>query len=288
MLRSRLKSGLYFIAELGQNHQGDINIAKLMVDSLVGSGVSAIKSAKRNIDVCLSEDQKSLIYDNPNSFGKTYYDHRKALELSELEYEELKEYSESKGFDFISSFTDLPSMEFLVNIGTKVLKIASQRVTDIGLLEATARRHTDCIIMSTGMSDKLNIDTMVDIFNNNRYRYLLQCTSVYPCPNNLINLNVMHTYKIMYPGMDGIGFSGHHTSIGPDIAAYTMGYNILERHYTLDRSWKGTDHAASLGADGIKYIIKYTDQIHEASGSSNKQILDEELPAIQKLRDTIK
>ena len=133
---------LYFIAEIGQNHQGDINIAKKMVDQLVGTGVSAIKTAKRDIDTCLSEEQKKSLYNNPNSFGKTYYEHRKALELSHEDFIELKNYSESIGFDFISSFTDENSLNFLVHeCGVKYLKIASQRMADVELLKKAALKN---------------------------------------------------------------------------------------------------------------------------------------------------
>ena len=275
---------LYFIAELGQNHQGSLSIAKKMVDSLVGSGVSAVKTAKRDIDTCLSEDQKKMIYDNPNSFGHTYYDHRKALELSHSEFEELKEYAEKKGFDFISSFTDIPSVEFLKNIGLNKIKIASQRITDIKLLQHTANIFDGEIYMSSGMSSIDDIDKMIKIFEENT-KYLLQCTSVYPCPNNLLNLNVIKKYQSLYIGkVDGFGFSGHHAGIAPDIAAFLNGAEIIERHYTLNRAWKGTDHAASLGLDGIHKIIKYTNEIQDAVGSYDKEILDEEQPAIKKLR----
>ena len=289
MLKSNLKTGLYFIAEFGQNHQGDINIAKQMVDSLIGSGVSAIKTAKRDIDTCMSEKQKNMIYDNLNSFGKTYYEHRKALELSNCEFVEFKNYAESKGFDFISSFTDENSLRFLIDIGVKYLKIASQRITDIPLLEKANELFDGTIIMSSGMSTLEDVYNMVNIFRNQKYKYLLQCTSVYPCPEEYININVLQTYKEMVSLLvDGFGLSGHHSSIAPDIAVWLKGFPIIERHYTLNRSWKGTDHSASLGIDGIKYIIKFTNQIYDALGSYEKEILDAELPAINKLRQDLK
>ena len=126
---------VYFIVEIGQNHQGSIDVAKQLVDSLDGLPVSCIKTAKRDIDTCLTEEQKNMIYDNPNSFGRTYYEHRKALELSKDNFIELKNYVESKGYDFISSFTDENSLDFLVDIGVTGLKLASQRLADYNLLE---------------------------------------------------------------------------------------------------------------------------------------------------------
>jgi len=274
---------VYFIAEIGQNHQGDINIAKKMVDSLKGLPVSCIKTAKRDIDTCLSEEQKSMIYDNPNSFGKTYYEHRKALELSHDHFIEFKEYVESAGFDFISSFTDKNSLDFLCDIGISGLKIASQRTSDLELLKATNKKGLP-VILSTGMSSLADIDAAVDILSDVELD-ILQCTSTYPCPEEELNLNVIPMYMKRYAGkVNRVGFSGHHAGVAPDIAAYMLGAQIIERHYTLDRAMKGTDHPGSLELSGIQYILKYIDQIQKALGSSNKEIQQSELPALKKLR----
>lgn len=285
-MRARLqeikeKHGVYFIAELGQNHQGSLAIAKQMIDSLIGSGVAAVKTAKRDIDVCLTEEQKQMIYDNSNSFGHTYYEHRKALELSMSDFRELKYYAESKGFDFISSFTDLPSLEFLCNIDTKILKIASQRLADWELLKETAQKNKP-IIISSGMSSIDDVDKVMEIFKYNQ-KYLLQCTASYPCAEENINLNVINTFRQRYI-TDGFGLSGHHTGIAPDIAAYCMGVDIIERHYTLRRDMKGTDHAASLELSGVKYIMKYIKEIRQSMGTNEKMVLNCELSAIKKLR----
>lgn len=280
------KNGVYFIAEIGQNHQGSLKIAKELVDSLKGTGVAAIKTAKRDIDVCLSETQKNTIYNNPNSFGKTYYEHRKALELSREEFIELKEYSEKSGFDFISSFTDLPSLNLLNEIGIECIKIASQRLADFKLLKAAAATHLPTII-STGMSSIKDVDEVVEIFKDSE-KYLLQCTSTYPCPNNELNINVINTYKDRYKNkIDGVGFSGHHTGIAADLAAYMSGSLIIERHYTLDRSMKGTDHAASLELRGVENILKYISQIRESMGTSDKILIESEKVALNKLRSDL-
>ncbi|MDX2301302.1 MAG: N-acetylneuraminate synthase family protein [Microscillaceae bacterium] len=275
--------GVYFIAEIGQNHQGQLDIAKKMVDSLVGTGVAAIKTAKRDIDTCLSEEQKNMIYDNPNSFGRTYYEHRKALELSKDDFIELKNYTEAAGFEFFSSFTDENSLDFLVEIGVRYLKIASQRLADYELMKKTAAKGLPMII-STGMSNIEDVDKIIEIFANNE-KYLLQCSSIYPCPESELHLNVMKTYQERYKGkIVGVGFSGHHAGIAPDIAAYMLGAEIIERHYTLSRAWKGTDHAASLEKRGIEYILKYIAQVKDSLGSFEKVVLEGEKPAMKKLR----
>ena len=277
------KHPVYFIAEVGQNHQGNIQIAKKLVDSLKGLPVSCIKTAKRDIETCLTEEQKKMIYDNPNSFGRTYYEHRKALEFSKDEFIEFKEYV---GFDFISSYTDLNSLDFLVDIGISGLKIASQRVADIKLLEATSKTNLP-IILSTGMSNIGDVDRAVDILSNNE-KYVLQCTSTYPCPENELNLNVIPMYKKRYENkIDGVGFSGHHIGVASDVAAYMLGATIIERHYTLDRSMKGTDHVGSLEKKGLEYILNYISQVEQALGTDSKKVLESEMPALKKLRGDI-
>lgn len=275
---------LYFIAEIGQNHQGSLQIAKQMIDSLIGSGINAIKTAKRDIDICLTEEQKNKIYNNNNSFGKTYYEHRKALEFSFEEFYELKKYSELRGFDFISSFTDSNSFDFLKSIELKKIKIASQRITDIKLLEYVSKNYCDTVYMSSGMSNIKDIDKMIEIFKNNK-KYLMQCSSIYPCPEKFINLRVLKTYRSKYKNcVDGFGFSSHNMNIAPDIAAFTLGADIIERHYTLDRNMKGTDHKASLELKDIRQLVKYVKQVESCLGTSEKNILENEQEAIKKLR----
>jgi len=277
---------VYFIAEIGQNHQGDINIAKQMVDSLKGLPISCIKTAKRDIDVCLSEKQKNMIYDNANSFGMTYYEHRNALELSKDEFIELKDYVENAGFDFISSYTDINSLDFLCDIGISGLKIASQRITDIDLIDATSNTGLP-VIISSGMSSIEDIDMVVNILKHNE-KYVLQCTSTYPCPDDELNLNVIPMLRDRYKErIDGVGFSGHHSGIAPDIAAYMLGSRIIERHYTLSRTMKGTDHAASLEYKGVENILKYINQVKTSLGTSEKRVLDSEQIAIKKLRSDL-
>ena len=275
---------VYFIAEIGQNHQGKIEIAKKMVDSLKGLPVSCIKTAKRDIDVCLTSEQKNMVYKNPNSFGETYYEHRKALELSYDDFVELKNYVENSGFDFISSFTDLNSLDFLCEIGISGLKVASQRNTDISLLKECAKINLP-IILSTGMCNISDVDEAVNLMYKNRDLYVLQCTSSYPCSETDLNLNVISTYIERYKEkIKGVGFSGHHAGVASDVAAYMLGAKIIERHYTLDRSMKGTDHASSLEIQGVIYVLNYIEQVSKALGSCEKKILSSELPALKKLK----
>jgi len=255
-----------------------------MVDVFSQFPISAIKTAKRDIDICLSEEQKNMPYLNPNSFGETYYEHRKALELSKDEFIELKAYVENKGLDFFSSFTDNNSLDFLIEIGVKKLKIASQRVSDIPLLEAASQSGLD-VIISSGMSTIEDIETAVDIFDNN-VKWLLQCTSCYPNKESDVNLAVINTYRDIFgKRIQEYGLSGHHVGLIPDILAvccYRVG--VIERHVTLSRAMKGTDHAASLEPAGVEKIIRYIDQGLNSIGSPDKKILECEYPSIKKLK----
>jgi len=279
---------VYFIAEIGQNHQGDINIAKRMVDVFSSLGVSAIKTAKRDIDTSLTEEQKNRIYDNPNSFGYTYYEHRKALELELDEFRELKDYTESKGLDFFSSFTDANSLDFLVEIGVKRLKIASSRMVDYGLLEAAAKTGLP-VVISTGMSDMADVERAVSIFENQE-KWLLQCTSCYPNSEGNVNLEAIRIYRKAFgEKIAHYGLSGHHVGLIPDIIAVCCyGATIIERHVTLSRAMKGTDHAASLEPSGVERILRYIHQGLVSKGSGDKKVLDCEIPFRDKLRGDIK
>jgi N-acetylneuraminate synthase/sialic acid synthase len=253
-----------------------------MVDVFAKYPISAIKTAKRDIDSF--PEWKDTPYINRHSYGKTYYEHRKALELSKKEFVELKKYVESAGLDFISSFTDENSLDFLFDIGIKYLKVPSQRMKDKILLSRAA--STDIpTILSAGMCDQADVDEALAFFWNLE-KYLLQCTSVYPCPEELLNLKVLESWidRYSYDYINGFGLSGHHVGIAPDILAYGLGADIIERHVTLCRASKGTDQAASLEPKGVEMILKYIAQCRAAMGSGNKKILPEELPAIKKLR----
>lgn len=272
----------YIIAEIGQNHNGSLETAKEMVDSLVGTGVNAIKTAKRDID-SFQEEWKTKPYINKNSFGKTYYEHRCALELSKKEFLELSAYSREKGFDFISSFTDIPSFNFLAyQVRPDYYKIASSRVTDLKLLN-----HISCFdvpfILSTGMSEMGEIIRAEAIL---RPKIILQCTSSYPTQSKDVNLDVINRYKFVFDDNIKIGISGHYNSVLIDLMAYSMGAEVIERHYTLDKTQKGTDHQCSLDLSDLKELCGLLEFAKVAKGSDDKKVLECELPAIEKLRES--
>lgn len=274
----RINKDVYFIAEIGQNHNGSLKTAMQMVDSLVGTGVSAIKTAKR----CIDKNKKlweAIPYDNEFSYGKNYYNHRRALELNDAEFMALKEYAEKAGFDFISSFTDIESLQYLVMIGVKILKIASQRMTDYQLINEL-KKYDLPIIASCGMCNMDGIKVIEKMLEGKEL-YFLQCTSEYPTKDENINLNVLKNDIFC-------GISGHWEGIIPDFAAYSMDARIIERHYTLDKNGKGRDHAASLSLYEIKNLMHHINTINKIKGSQEKEILLCEHEAITRLRADIR
>lgn len=268
----------YFIAEIGQNHQGSIDLAIDMVDSLVGTGVNAIKTAKRDVN-SFPKEWDTMPYDNPNSFGKTYGEHRRFLELSDDDFIYLAKYVKMRGFDFISSFTDIPSFNFLFKyIQPRYYKIASSRAVDYDLLKWVAQ-HNVPVILSTGMC------TFYDVmmaYKGLRPEVIMQCTSSYPTDLKDVNLNVIKEYQKHFDCE--IGLSGHHSGITPDVLAYSIGATFLERHYTLDKKMKGTDHACSLVKREVVELLEKLNGIDDILGSHEKTVLPCEELAIKKLR----
>jgi sialic acid synthase len=268
------------IAEIGQNHQGDIEIAKELIRTAKLCGVDAVKSQKRDVRTLLSSEEHGRIYDNPHSFGKTYGEHRERLEFNEEQYAELKQYAESIGIIFFASPWDVPSAHLLERLAMSLYKIASASITNDALL-ATVASFRKPTILSTGMSTLDEIQQAVNVFEGCEYA-LLQCTSAYPVRFEDVHLNVINAYRNMFSCP--IGLSGHHKGIAIDAAAVTLGARIIERHFTLDRTMKGTDHAASLEPPGFSRLVRDIRAIEKALGSSTKNLLECELESKKKLR----
>jgi sialic acid synthase SpsE len=273
---------LYFIAEIGQNHNGSLSLATEMINLLSTiPEIKAIKTVKRDLKTCLTKEQWDMPYNNPHSYGRTYGEHREHLEFSEEEFLSLKYYAESKGFDFISSFTDIPSLNFLIDIKVSKLKVPSQRMADLKLIKEL--KKTDIpIILSTGMCNINMINEVVNLLKEKDLT-IMQCTSIYPSPVEDLNLNVLNLFKKIYSNYK-IGFSSHFPGFIPSVIAFIKGATVFENHFTMSRSMRGTDHAGSLEIKGFEYMIKYINQTHLSLGSEYKEILDGEKPFIKKLR----
>lgn len=280
MLKHALSKGTYVVAEIGQNHQGDPHIARELIRTAKICGANAVKSQKRDIKTLLSPEEYRRPYLSPHAFGKTYGEHREALELSEKAWSELFSFAASVGIDFFASPWDIPSAKLLRDLGCPIMKIPSASLTNTALLETISTFGLP-ILLSTGMSTLAEIDTAVSILKNSEL-YLLQCTSAYPVEFDAINLRAMSTLRERYHLP--VGLSGHHKGIAVDLAAVALGACILERHFTLDRTWKGTDHAASLEPPGLSRVVRDIRAVEAALGDGEKRVMPCEEAARTKLR----
>ncbi len=276
--------GTYVIAEIGQNHQGDLAIARELIRTAKLCGVDAVKSQKRDVRALLTPEEWSRPYESPHSFGKTYGEHREALELSRSDWADLISYASELGIDFFASPWDLPSARLLLELGCPIFKIPSAAVTNLTLLQEIAGYRRP-VILSTGMSTLEEIDAAVEVLGGGGELYLLQCTSAYPVECDAVNLRAMQTLAERYHRP--VGLSGHHRGIAIDAAAVALGARVLERHFTLDRTLKGTDHAASLEPPGLSKLVRDVRAVEAALGDGQKLVLDCERPARAKLRSPL-
>jgi|GEM_PF-231468 len=276
--------GVYVIAEIGCNHQGDFGTAIRMIDVARYCGVDAVKLQKRDNKHYLSSEQYNRPYDNPNSFGRTYGEHREYLEFSANEHQRLKTYAESLGLTYFVSVWDDHSAEDMADIGIEMLKIPSACINDNNLLRVVNKAGLP-VIASIGMSDIKETDALVKKMSAVKELYIMQSTACYPCDHKDLNLNVIKTLKKRYRGrVKGVGFSGHHRGIAVDIGAVAMGATIIERHFTLDRAMKGTDHAASLEPESLRRLIRDIRDFESAKGDGIKQRLPCETDSWRKMR----
>jgi len=275
---------IYIIAEIGQNHQGDIEHAKKLVSVAAELGVNAVKSQKRDTRTLLTDEEYDRPYDSPNAFAKTYGLHRDALELSVEQHLELKECAESLGIEYFVSPWDPISSSQMTEIGMDIFKIASAGITDEETVRSACASGKP-VIISTGMSTEKQISQCVEWLRDEgiEKKYILHCTSTYPSKFSELNLSYIKVLSENFPDCE-VGFSGHHQGIAMDVASVAMGAKIVERHFTLDRTQKGGDHAASLEPSGMGKLVRDIRALENAFGDGKKAIYDGEKPMITKLR----
>ncbi len=275
----------FIIAEIGINHNGDLNIAKQLIDLCVDCKVDAVKFQKRDINVVYSKDQ--LAQERKSPWGNTQYDQKKGLEFGKEEYDEIDKYCKSKSIIWFASAWDLNSQDFLSQYDLKFNKIASAMIIDKKLLEKVAdeKKYT---FISTGMSDLSMIDDAVNIFKKKNCDFeLMHCISAYPFDSEFANLNMIDNLKKRYDCK--VGYSGHEKSgLAISYAAVAKGATSLERHITLDRTMYGSDQAASLSPLGLKELVGGIRIIDKALIDREKQILEIEKSVAEKLRSHIK
>ena len=269
---------VFIIAEIGINHNGDINIAKQLIDVAVSAGCDAVKFQKRTIELVYTPEELAKPRENP--FGPTNGDLKRGLEFGEKEYKEIDRYCKEKGIIWFASPWDVKSVDFLEKFNMPCYKIASACLTDDELLKKV-RATGKPVILSTGMSTIEQIRHAVSILGEQDL-VLLQCTATYPSADEELNLRVIPWLKenFDYP----IGYSGHEVGVYSSIVAAVLGACAVERHITLDRAMWGSDQAASLEPQGLSRLVRDIRLIPLWLGDGKKRVFESEIPILEKLR----
>ncbi|WP_431122452.1 N-acetylneuraminate synthase family protein [Flagellimonas flava] len=280
----------YIIAEIGCNHKGDMKIAKeLIYMAKIFGNADAVKFQKRNNKELLTEEQYNEPHPNPvNSYGNTYGEHREFLEFDVEQHKELMAYCNEVGITYSTSVWDTTSAKEIASLNPEFIKIPSACNNHYEMLGWLCDNYQGELHISTGMTTKDEISTLVDFFEQRgRAKDLVvyNCTSGYPVPfEDICLLDILKLKEKYDARVKSIGFSGHHLGIAVDVAAYTLGAHIIERHFTLDRTWKGTDHAASLEPMGLRKLCRDVRATHQALTYKQKDILDIESVQREKLK----
>lgn len=270
----------YVIAEIGLNHNGDVDIAKRLIDVAARAGADAVKFQKRTPEISTPEHMRDVPRETP--WGTmTYLEYRRRVEFGRDEYIEIGDHATLQGLDWFASPWDVPSVEFLEDLNVVAHKVASASLTDIELLEAL-RETGKPIILSTGMSTIEQIDRALDTLSTDRV-VLMHATSTYPMEPEEANLRVISTLRDRYPGIP-VGYSGHERGLQISLAAVALGAVAVERHITLDRTMWGSDHAASLEPTGLEHLVRDIRVIETALGDGVKRVFPGERAPMAKLR----
>lgn len=275
----------FLIAEIGINHNGNLDIARKLIKNAKDCGFDAVKFQKRTINIVY--DKKTLDTPRVSPWGKTTREQKFGLEFEKTEYDEIDKYCKELNIDWFASAWDIKSLEFLDNYNLKYHKIASAMIVDKEFLINVAKRKKHTFI-STGMSSKENIDEAVSIFRKNDCSFeLMHCVSTYPMKVEDANLSTINQLKKEYDC--NVGYSGHENGIVVSIATLMLGISSLERHITLDRTMYGSDQAASIELSGMKNLCDGINKVLLAFGKpSLGKIIDDEIPIAKKLRAHIK
>jgi N-acetylneuraminate synthase/sialic acid synthase len=272
----------YVIAEIGHNHQGKVETAKEMFKAAKECGADAVKLQKRNNRELFTKAGYEKPYDNPNSYGETYGDHREFLEFGGIEYKELMDYADEIGVTFFSTAFDFSSADFLAKLDMPAFKIASGDLKNIPLLTHIAEFQKP-MILSTGGGTMDDVNRAYDaVMPINQQLSILQCTAGYPADFDQLNLSVITTFRERFPNTV-IGLSSHDNGIAMAVAAYMLGARVVEKHFTLNHTWKGTDHAFSLEPIGFRKMVRDLERLKVAIGDGVKQTYDSEKNPIIKM-----
>ena len=275
----------FFIAEIGINHNGDLNIAKKLIDRASECGFNAVKFQKRDIETVYTKEDLNTPRESP--WGKTTRDQKYGIEFSENDYDEIDKYCKNKKIEWFASAWDLKSLKFLKKYQLKYNKIASAMIVDLNFLEEVAKEKKYTFI-STGMSTINDIEKAIEIFKRNQCKFeLMYCKSTYPMKVEDANLSSIIEMKKKFGCK--VGYSGHESGLAVSFAASMLGISSLERHVTIDRSMYGSDQSASLEFRGMQELISVIKRMHIAYGQPKLgKILEEEKPIAKKLRKHLK
>ena len=273
----------FCVAEIGGNHQGSVATCKQIIKAAADAGADAVKLQKRDMAHWAAKDPAGWHreYHSEHAFGRTYGEHRMALEFGADEYAELKAYAEARGLVFFATAFDVPSLRFLVELGVPAIKLASASIVDGELLQACAEAGLP-VIASTGGATMREISEAASILEGHVPYAICQCTAEYPCEARDMNLRVITWLRDRYPNTV-IGLSDHYNGIALAPVAYVLGARIMERHFTLNRAAKGSDNCFSIEPVGMRKMIRDLHRTREALGDGIKRRLDVEIPALVKM-----
>jgi N-acetylneuraminate synthase len=269
----------YIVAEIGINHNGDIETAMKMIEAAHHAGVDAVKFQKRTPELCVPPEQRGQMRETPWGYV-TYLDYRYKVEFDQKGYQEIDRFCKSLDVTWFVSVWDEPSVDFMEGFDPVCYKIPSASLTDHALLKKL-RQTGRPLILSTGMSTLNQIRKAMDVLGSNDL-VITHATSTYPCEPEELNLRMIETLKKEFPCP--IGYSGHEVGLAPSIVAVALGACMIERHITLDRALWGSDQAASVEPGGFERLVKYIRVSEQSLGDGIKRVYDSELPSLKKLR----
>jgi N-acetylneuraminate synthase len=273
----------YIIAEVGINHNGDLNIAKKIIDAAAHAGADAVKFQKRTPEVCTPLDQQKQMRETPWGYI-SYLDYRYKVEFNEEQYREIDRHCKEKKIDWMVSVWDEPAVDFMEKFDTPAYKLPSASLTDHDLMKHV-RQTGKPIIISTGMSTMAEIHKGVNAVGEKNL-VIMHCTSTYPCEPEELNLRMIETLRKEFPN-NPIGYSGHEVGLVPSAVAIALGATSIERHITLDRAMWGSDQAASVEPGGFEKLVKYIRVTEAGLGDGVKKVYESEKSSLRKLRRVV-
>ena len=269
----------YIVAEVGINHNGDLDVAKRLIDAAADAGCDAVKFQKRTPDLCVPSEQRELMRETPWGYI-SYLEYRHKIEFGLEEYQVIDRHCKEQGISWFASSWDEPSVDFMEQFDPPCHKVSSAALTDTGLLQHM-RAMGRPVILSTGMSTMEQIREAVNVVGCENL-LIAHCTSTYPCDPTELNLRMIETLRQRFPCP--IGYSGHEVGLPTTVAAVALGACYVERHITLDRAMWGSDQAASVEPHGFARLVKYIRVVEAALGDGVKRVYDSEKPVLSRLR----